>query len=267
MSSMPLSVEVIWACSASGQLVVLLLVLSKGNFRRIPFFTIYTILNLCQAAFVLALSFIPGIASGTFTTLAWISECVTLLAQALAATEILRLTLRPYAGIWGLAWRALAATSTLVVMLVVLTSQSHGVLQAWFEINRGYHLTFATALMACLLLVRYYSIPVPSAYKLILGGFCINSCAEVLINTLIQILFHKGFAVHQAVWQFLTTLSFVVAVAIWAVALRRAFPAEVCKTANLSDSEYQRISPEINEQLRLLNERLQQLWKMEASSH
>jgi hypothetical protein len=149
-------------------------------------------------------------------------------------------------------------------MIVALASRSHGVKEGLFQINRGYHLTFATALVACLLLVRYYSIRVPAAYKLVLGGFCLNSCVEVVINTGIQVLFHNGYEVHQATWQLLTTLTFILALFIWAAALWKTFPVEGRQTAPPSDSTYQRLSPEINERLRELNEKLLQLWKLEA---
>jgi hypothetical protein len=261
--SMPLSLQSIWACSILAQLTVLVLLLWKGNSRKAPFFTAYTVLNICQAGFVLVLLFIPGISSTTFANLAWVSECITLIAQALAATEILGITLRPYPGIWGLGWRALAFTSALVVFVVALTSRGHNAGERLFELNRGYHLTFATALIACLLLVRYYAIRVPTAYKMILGGFCFNSCVEVLIYTFIQILFHKGFEVHQETWQFLTTLSFVVALVIWAAALRQPLPVEDWHSAS-SDAVYRQLSPEINEQLRLLNEKLMRIWELEA---
>ncbi|MGC1415493.1 MAG: hypothetical protein WA817_09440 [Candidatus Acidiferrum sp.] len=232
-----------------------------------PYFTAYIVLDIGQASFVFILYFIHGMSPATFITLAWVSESITLLAQALATTEILGITLRPYPGIWGLGWRAIAFTSTLVVFLVAITSSGHGAMERLFELNRGYHLTFATAVIACMLLVRYYSIQVPTAYKMILGGFCLNSCVEVLINTFVQLLFHKGYEVHQATWQFLTTLSFVAALVIWVVAVRKPFPAEDRQIASLSDSEYQRLSPQINEQLRLLNKKLLRLWKLEARSH
>lgn len=262
---MPFPVKCIWAGSVLAQLIVLVLLLLKGNSRKAPFFTAYISLNLCQAVFVLVLLwFFPGISKNTFAMLSWSSESVTLLAQALATTEILGITLRPYPGIWGLGWRVLAATSAFVVMIVALTSSGHTASERVFELNRGYHLTFATALIACLLLVRYYSIRVPIVYKLLLGGFCLNSCVEVLINTFVQILFRRGFEVHQATWQLLTTFSFVVALIIWAVALRKPFPAEDRQFASLPDSSYQRLSPEINEQLRLINEKLLRLWKIEA---
>ena len=41
----------------------------------------------------------------------WWSEAITLLARLFATVEILHLVLISYRGIWGLAWRLLAATS------------------------------------------------------------------------------------------------------------------------------------------------------------
>lgn len=264
---MSLSVEFIWAWSVFVQLIVLTLLILKGNSRRVPFFTAYTVLNICQAGFLLMLYLVPGISSDAMISLAWASECITLLAQALATTEILGITLDPYPGIWGLGWRALASISALVVIVVAMTSRGRSAGERLFELNRGYHLTFATAVIICLLLVRYYSVRVPAPYKMILGGFCLNSCVEVLIYTIIQALFHEGFAVHQAMWQFLTTLSFVAALVIWVVAVSKPFPADDRQVASLLGSEYQRLSPEINEHLRLLNEKLMRLWKLEARSH
>lgn len=267
MRSMPISIEVIWACSISVQVILLILLLLKGNFQKLQLFATYTILNLCESGFIFVLIVIFGTNNPTFRDWSWIAECVTLFAQALATMESLRLTIKPYPGIWGLGWRALAATSTLVLAIVALTSRGHGPSEVWFEINRGYHLTFATALIACLLLIRYYSIRVPRAYKLILGGFCLNSCIEVLINTFVQVLFHKGFQVHQTAWQSLTMLSFVVALGIWIVALWKPLPAEERQIAPPTDSAYAQLSPEINAHLSQLNEKLMRLWKLEARSH
>ncbi|MGB9465960.1 MAG: hypothetical protein WBR10_12690 [Candidatus Acidiferrum sp.] len=200
-------------------------------------------------------------------SLAWFSECVTFFAQALATIEILRLTLKPYQGIWGLAWRALTAVSALVVILVALGTRGSWAGAEWFELNRGYHLTFATALIACLLLVRYYSIPVPSAYKLIIGGFCFYSCTDVLINTGIQKVLYNSYKVYEPIWDFLITLSFLLMVGIDVAALWKPLPLDNRQAAPPSDSTYQRLSPEINEQLRELNEKLLRLWKLEAHSN
>jgi len=264
MGGFSLYVQWLWAGSILTQLIVLVLLLSKGNFRKLPFFSAYVALNLCQAGFLLAVYSVWGSNSPTSNSLAWISECVTLLAQALATSEILAITLRPYQGIWGLGWRALTAVSSLVVILVVMAARGHWASARWFELNRGYHLTFACAVIACLLLVRYYSIPVPAAYKMILGGFCFYSCTEILINTVLQALLKQNFSVYQPIWQFSILFSFVVVQFVWAGALRKALPVEARQGPTSSDSTYQRLSPEINEQLRQLNEKLLQLWKLEA---
>ena len=261
---MPLSVQYIWASSILVQLSVLLLLFVVGNFRKIPFFSAYITLNLFQAGFLLILGVIPGLSSAAYLDMAWASEGVTLVAQALATTEILRLTLKPYPGIWGLGWRLLAATSSFVVLIVVLFSHARTVEEKLFQLNRGYHLTFASAVIACLFLIRHYSIQVPGAFKLILGGFCLNSCVEVLIYTFIQILFHKGYSVHQVAWQIVSMVSFLAALILWVVALRKPFPVDDREAASPTDAGYQRLSPEINERLRELNEKLLRLWKMEA---
>jgi len=267
MSSLSPYVYWLWAFSVLAQLVVLVLLLLKKNYRKVPFFTAYVALNLCQAGFLLAVYTHWGTESEPVKLAAWFSEYVTLIAAALATTEILQITLKPYQGIWGLGWRVLASVSALVVLLVALASYGHWESSHWFEINRGYHLTFASAVLACLLLIRYYSIPVPAAYKMMLGGLCFYSCTEILINTVIQALMHKRFYDFPTLWQFSTILSFAAVQVIWMTALRKPLPVEDRQTAQGSDSDYQRLSPEINEHLRLLNEKLMRLWKLEARPH
>src|SRR5277367_3601611 len=264
MSGFPLSVLWLWAFSVLAQLFVLALLFLKGNFRKLPYFTFYVGLNICQAAFLFFVYSHSWSNPGTPGNLAWSSECLTLIAQALATTEILEITLRPYQGIWGLGWRALTVTSGTVVLLVVLAARGHWEAARWFELDRGYHLTFATALIAFLLLVRYYSIPVPPAYKMLLGGFCFYSSSEIVVNTLLQAYFKKDFFVHAAAWQLLTLSCFIAALVVWAVALRKPLPIENRKPASPSDADYQRLSLEINEDLRRLNEKLLRLWKLEG---
>lgn len=264
MTGFPLPVLRLWACSFLAQLLVLGLLFFKGNFRKLPYFTAYIALNICQAGFLVFVYSQWGAQSNTADTLAWTSECLTLIAQALATTEILELTLRPYQGIWGLGWRALTVVSGIVVLLVALAAHGHWATSSWFQLDRGYHLTFASAVIACLLLVRYYTIPVPRVFKLLLGGFCLYSCTEIMVNTLLQAFFEKDFFRHRAAWQLLTMSSFLAVTAIWAVALRKPLPVDKRKTDPPPDSDYQRLSPEINEDLRRLNEKLLRLWKPEA---
>ncbi len=264
MSRFPLYVLLLWAGSALAQLIVFVLLVPKGKFRQLPFFAAYVVLGLCQVAFLVALYSDRGLPDSIIKNRAWYSECITLAAQALATTEILKVTLKAYQGIWGLVWRALVFTSTLVLLLVAMATRGSWSAGKWFEINRGYHLTFATAVIVCLLLIRYYSIRVPAAYRMILAGFCFYSCTEILINTVLQALLKTSFDAYQPIWQSSTMLSFIVALFIWAAALWQPLPVEARPPTPPSESMHRRLSPEINERLRELNERLLRLWKMEA---
>lgn len=263
MSGMLSPVQWLWAFSVLAQVTVFALLFLKGNFRKLPLFTTYVALNLCQAGFLLMVYAHYGTKSHAASILGWASEAATLLAQALATTEVLRRVLGPYRGIWGLGWRALAVTSSVVLIWVGANSRGNWD-WALFEADRGYHLTFAAAVIACLLLVRFYSIPVAAPYKAILGGFCLFSCTMILINTIAQGILYPRFANYEPIWQFISMAVFAVVQVVWAVGLRKPLPVEAQRPTMQSDSIYQRISPEINERLRELNEKLLRLWKLEA---
>lgn len=266
MSGLLRPVEWLWAFSILAQLVVFALLFLKGNSRKLPVFTTYVALNLSQAGVLLFVYSHFGSGSHMASVVGWTSEAATLLAQALATTEVLWRVLRPYQGIWGLGWRLLVATSILVLVYVV--ARTHG---DWdsvlFEANRGYHCTFAIAVISCLVLVRHYSIPVPGVYKALLGGFCFFSCTMILINTILQAILYDRFEVFQPVWQFTTILSFAGVQIAWAAALRKPLPEQKKQPVLVSDAIYQRLSPEINHRLSELNERLLRLWNLEARPH
>ncbi len=266
MSSLglPLQVLVLWGCSSLVQLVVLVLLFKEGSFRKLSLFTAYTALNICQAGFLLFIYKHYGFGPRT-TEMAWFSQTITLVAQGFAAKEILRVVLRPYQGIWGLAWRLLIFTATVVIILEAKITYPSWSWAKWFDLNVSYNWTFAIAMLACLLLIRYYSIPVPKAYKIILIGFCFCSCADLVINEgFLPIFYLPG---NENLWQSATLLSFIVVLLLWAVALWKPLPAENPRLSLPSNDAYQRLSPEINDRLRLLNEKLQRLWKREARSN
>ncbi len=264
MRGLPHSILWSWASSVLFQLVLLYFLLSGKKFKRLPFFLVYVLLNLCQVAFLIAVYSAYNFNSTIANTMGWYSEAVTYFAQILATIEILWLTLRPYRGIWGLAWRALATVSAVAIVLVISTTHHTWTAAGLFQFNRGFHVTFATAVIACLLVVRYYSIPVPRAYKLLLAGFCLYSTMDALVNTVLQTIFYRTYIAFQPLCELLTLLSFLLSLAIWIVALRKPLPPDLPAASASADPRYQELSPEINEQLRRLNERLLDLWKMEA---
>jgi hypothetical protein len=129
--------------------------------------------------------------------------------------------------------------------------------------DRGYHLTFAIALISCLLLVRFYLIPVDPVYKTLLAGFCVFSCFSFVANTVLQALFQRHYPGSSDIWNYLEMVVFIVVQIVWAVALRHPVRAEARPTL-LPPSTYDRLSPQVNARLRALNDLLSRLWRLEV---
>lgn len=255
----------LWGISVGAQAVLCGVLFIKGNFRKIPIFTTYVAANLCQAILMFAIYKAIGFRSQGAIAIGWSSQTCIQILRAAATTEALRQVLKPFRGIWGLAWRFLVAAFG-VIFLVVVFSSGRNVFWAILLMDRGFHVAFAVALVACLLLVHHYSVPIPSGYKALLGGFCFYSCTVVLTNTFGAILFLRRNLHYEAIWQLATVGAFIAVLLVWTVALRNPLP-EPIRTGKGGGPEisYGELSPQINERLRLLNELLNRLWKFEVT--
>jgi hypothetical protein len=260
-SDLQLSVRCIWAASALAQFAVLSVLLLRGHARRLPFFTSYIVANLLQDGLLLYVYDHYGLRSTRAFTVGWSSEAVTLFLRLCATAEVIHLAIQAYRGIWGLAWRLLAITSLLVTIGVVAFSAGD---PQWTVVaaDRGYHLVFATALLACLLMIQHYRIEVPSIFKSLLIGFCGYSCIKILINAASpSVLYHfKNFV---TVWQTLTLFPFVILLLFFAWALADPLPAVRRQQANLPADVYDRLVPDLQSQLALINSKLIRFFKIE----
>lgn len=253
--------QIVWAASFVVQLALFGILIVNRHFRRLPFFTAYVCLNLCQALFLYPVYRSYGQFSHTARLAGWCSESITLLARVFATVEILNLVLIAYRGIWGLAWRLLAATS--VVVLVCVTVASWGKPEtALLSADRGFHLIFAAALISCLALIRYYFIRVENAYKVLLVGFCFYSCVMVLLNTVFYDFLYQPHSPYASLWQILALFPYLMVLIVWGAALLPSLPA-IQKQQPLPTSMYGRISPEINLQLQAINRQLMNFFKIE----
>jgi hypothetical protein len=253
----------LWAISGIVQFALLFLVFAKRHYRKVPLFAVYITLNLSQACFLVLVYSHFGFGSLITRDIYWISEPIVLVTQALAATELLHRVLRYYPGIWGLAWRVIAVAA---VVIASYASASVGRDPHWrlMIANRGYHLTFAVAMISALLLVRIYSIPANPTYRVLLAGFCFASCEVVVADTLYQTLVLRNFPRAGDVWNYVEMSVFIGVRAVWAVALRHPIPADEERPSLLPKSDYGRLSPDINSGLRRINDVLDRFLRMEA---
>jgi hypothetical protein len=260
--NLPPLVEILWGASFVVQLALCGILIAYRHFRRLPFFTAYVCLNVAQALFLYAIFRHYGDSSHAALLAGWWSEAITLLARVFATVEILHLVLSSYRGIWGLAWRLLAGTSAVVALICVgVAFQGHAD-AALVSADRGYNLIFATALISCLALIRYYLIRVDNVYKVLLAGFCFYACVKILLNTVLYDFLYHQHPSYPFIWQIFAVAPFVIVLIVWSAALLRPLP-EKQKRRSLPTPMYGRISPEINLQLQAINRQLMNFFKIE----
>jgi len=252
----------LWAANFLVLLAICALLFIRGYFRRLPFFTAYVVLNLCQATCMYAIYHYYGDKSTTAYIAGWSSEAITLVARLCATVEVLRLALMRYRGIWALTWRLLAVICPMVLVLVGFASKRDAI---WIvmEADRGYHLIFAVAIVLCLALIRYYPIPVAPAYKALLLGFCGYSSVKILIDTILPGILYSQYGQYWSIWQTLTMSSYLLVLILWGRILLKPPPA-IERPTLLPDSVYTHVSPEINGQLQAMNRQLMNFWKTEG---
>jgi hypothetical protein len=258
--NLPPLVEILWGASFVLQLTLCGILIAFRHFRKLPLFTAYMCLNVAQALFLYAIFHLYGLSSHAARLAGWWSEGITLLARVFATVEILHLVLSSYRGIWGLSWRLLAGTSAVVALICVGVASQGQPDAALASADRGFNLIFATALISCLALIRYYLIRVDNAYKVLLAGFCFYACVKILVDTVLyDFLYHQ----HQSpfIWQSLVVTAYVIVLILWSAALLRPLP-EKQKQQSLSTYIYGRISPEINLQLQAINIQLMNFFKI-----
>jgi hypothetical protein len=262
MGTLPPLILLLWAIGIIVQLIVLFLIVAKRRVHTLPLFFLYIALNLCQAAFLFFVYSHYGFDSPAALQLAWPSEQIVLTAQALAAAEVLYRVLRHYAGIWALSWRLIATAVSIVICYVLASAK---LTPSWklMIANRGFHLTFVVALISCLLLVRFYAIPIDPLYKALMGGFCVLSCTIVVDNTLFQALFLRHFPNSGLIWNSLVMVVFIGVQIVWALALRHPVRVDD-KPALLPPATYDRLSPDVNSRLRDLNDILSRFLRLQV---
>ena len=259
----------LWAFSFLAQVLVLTLLFLRGNFRKLPLFSAYVALNICQAGFLVFVYSHPWSDPATPGALAWTSELTTLIAQALATTEILEITLRPYQGIWGLAWRALTVTSGVVVLLVALADRGHSGRSSLVPTRSRLSSHFCHGSHRLLapgpLLFHFGPTGLQNDTRRILFLFLHANSGQYLSSS---ILFYRELRCPPGSVASLEHVFVCGRAGHLGGRPRKPFPVEDRQVASSSDAVYQRFSPEINEQTcACSNERLLRLWKMEARSH
>jgi len=271
---MPMTpVEILYfVLQACLQSLLFALVLFRGLYRRLPFFSAYATVGFVNIVLAAIVDYHFG--AHTFPAYhfyLWASA-LQISARSLAVAELCYDGLRDYRGIWTFAFRFFLFLTAFFLI--------HGAVDAYNQKSRLF--TFAVtlesdagiasiAILVALLLVRhYYGLQLGLLQRQLAAGVCLLCLMEAVNDSVFQ-RFLVQYAVHPPwstwifhvfdFWSFIHNWAFFIALGIWCFALRRPLESRAPAPVLLAGETYTQLSPLINYRLRVLNERLLGLMK------
>ncbi len=252
--------QILWVADIAAGVVLLILVAGHRHYRAFPAFSFYLLTNSALSTWGFFAYHRWGFTSPFFWWFANGMQAVIICARALAVAELCKHLLARYRGIWGLAWRVMLGSAASVLICCCVAARYQWKL-ALISTERGLELAIAVVIVAVFLFVRYYGVEAKPADRSLALGFCLYSCFIVLNNTILEQLLDN----YAALWNFLGMLAYFGSLLLWTWALRQPQAEPSPEETLLPAGVYQAVAPQINFRLRLLNERLSQFWKTEAT--
>ncbi len=253
--------QVLWGFTFFLNAGLVVLLISRKNYRFLPFFSLYLLVNLFQGVVIFESYKIWGFFSPEAQEIAWSAQGLVSLLRATAVAEICYLVLAKFTGIWRLAWRLLAGAAGLVALYTWAVSRGSWQ-SAILNLDRGLELVMATVIVLLFVFVRYYEVAVQPAIRTLAVGFFLYSAFRVLDDSLLERFLHT----YLSLWNLLGTLTFLSSLLLWIWALRLKLQNTISEPELLPEDHYRSLSPAINARLKNLNERLGHFWDAEGEN-
>jgi hypothetical protein len=243
----------LWILDLLLQVGLFSLILYRRAGRDVPFFASYVGVNLAQGIAWWTVVHTLGFNSRAAFSFYWISQAVVFAARGLAILELCHHFLRPYRGIWGLAWRVLALVCALLVIYAAVTSARQTYWLGAFvpTADQGLELAALGTLMVLLGFAAYYKIPTPTVERQVALGFAFYSLVTVGLDALVLLSYRNDF-----LYSLIQSVAFAGVLIVWLVALRKPLPGVASAPELLGREEYGALTPQVNYRLQLLNNRL-----------
>ena len=259
MNDLAVVTKVLWAVNTAIELFLLLLLVQRKSVREYPFFFAYISIDILLTLVTIYGYRRWGYDSFPGWTIAWTMQVTVIIARAFAVAEICHNLFEDYRGVWELVRRILLGVGAIVLVYAVIGAR-HNWLMTMPNIQRALELSMATVLVGLFVFARYYEVQPPRDLGSLAIGFLLFSCFGVLNVTVLERWLEK----YTSVWTLLQMLAFLASVLLWTQALWQKHAVRVRATIHASSDAYRSLTPVVNMKLRLLNDQLSRLLKVEA---
>src|SRR5215475_1605656 len=256
MGSLSLMARFLWGSSIALELLVLVIMTARRQYRQFPALYAYFLIGSLQAPVAYIVYAIYGYSSWPAYWTGWISQCVVVLARWGAVFEVCRTILEAFEGIWKLAARILTGLGITAMMIAVILSK-HDFARLITTFDLGLEFSIACVLVGFFLFARYYDVDIQSPLRSMAVAFCLYSCFRALNDTILQNLME----IYASTWNLMDGVSYLATVILLASAMYVPRPVSGNKIKLLPRSTYWEMMPRIDERLIALNERLKQVFR------
>ena len=246
----------LWAATFALEAVLFLLLVLRKQHKEFPFFSAYILGALLQSALVFFSYWKWGYESEVSGKIAWTSQGIVILLRALVVAELCRRLAGPYRGVWALIWRTLTVCAAIVLGYSLFTSKLSMPI-AIVSADRGLELTIATVVVIVFLFAAYYGIVPQARVYFLAAGLCFYSCFYVINDSFLE----RWMEAFTPVWNFAGMISFMVSLGLWFCGFLALKFSEAGTPHLLPKHVYRSLSPQLNQQLRQLNDRLSMFWQ------
>jgi hypothetical protein len=249
-----------WALTTLLELALFAYLIRRKLYVSRPAFSSYILVVILQSILMAVAYRFWDPQNHTLFAIAWGSQAVVISARWLAVNEIARKILSGYSAIRKMTSSLLVLLGACVLVYAFAFS-GRQLDRLVLNADRAIEMCIAGFIVAMLLFVRYYRLPLPSPERLLAIGFCLYSCFYVINDSV----YENCHTILGSLWSFLEVLTFLASLLLWINAIRSsAEPLQARSPVILSPEKYAELSQELNSRLYLLDRRLQHLLRSEG---
>jgi len=251
--------QALWVANIAVAVLLLILVISRRNYRAFPAFALYLLTNTALSIWVFLTYKDWGFTSRFSWWFGWSMQAVSVGVRAVAVGELCKHLLARYRGIWNLVWRTLLLSAAILLIYSWVATKYQWQL-AVVRAQRDLELAIAAVIVGVFVFMRHYGVEARAADRFMGLGYCLYSCFGVINNTILE----RYLDQYVTLWNFLEMLAFLGSLLLWSWAMREKVPEKAYEVELLPEGVYRTLTPELNARLESLNESLKRLWYPEA---
>lgn len=258
MKALPTLQDALWILTTSVEIGLLVYLLRRKLQATHPAFISYISVAITQSALAAFVYWRWGMQTAIASNVIWSSQGIVICFRFWTVLETAARILSGYQGIWALAKRLLWATGICTVGYSLFISKKQ-INSLVLSLDRGVELAIAAFLVAMLLFVRYYHLPIRPLDRALALGLGLYSCFYVINDSL----FEQYLNSYLSLWGYLDVLTFLASLLIWVYAVRAYSnaAAAIPEAQPIPAGVYEKFSPELNYRLKHLNDQISHLFQ------